>query len=56
MIGGSVGLILAGCVAEQWAKNGVGAISILIKRKRPKLCRKWMCGPGSIGRNEVKYP
>lgn len=41
-------------VTEWWAKNGVEAIVIEIKRKWPKLCRKRVCNPASISRNQLE--
>lgn len=54
MIGRFVGLILAGCVAEWWAKHGVEAIIMLIKRKWSELCRKRMRDADGIGRSQVE--
>ena len=51
---GATGLVHQARVAERWAKNRVETIIIQIKRKWSKLCKKWMCSPGSIGRNEVE--
>jgi len=48
-------VILKYRLAKRWAKNGVVTIAKWIKRKWSKLCRKRLCNPKGVTRNEFEF-
>jgi len=55
IIGRSMGVILRYWVAKWWAKNGIVTITVGKKRKWSKLCRKRLCNPEGVTRNQLEY-